>query len=493
MIRRLVPSIAILSVLLVPSTTFSQSPGREDVARLTQSARNQATGVLLVGDPQRGQGTAFVISRKHRLAATAAHVADLYQGPGTIVAVVNGSIAAYRVTKVWYHPSLRRSLDGSLTVRSPDAIDGSVAVPGPDVAVLQLEDGPELPTELTLAGPDEAGRLLGKPIALLGYPGYADWPTQSRLAVATLHPGIVRTHDTYTFFDGGHPGSRQVLEHSAATPEGSSGSPVFLPDGKVVGIHNILRLQGPEGDVQSGMSVRVDALWELLVYHGLANKIPAASRPWDVFVPAEPAAEPRRENLRRAVRLVRKAEALTAKNEHRAAGEKCNEAIQLAPEYAGAYLQRSRAFTGYCGTNWTLLSPSEKRKQAGWAIDDAKTGFLLSPERTEGLCLLLQNSLFLGHLDGDRAVFQETIAGADEVLARKHLNAHDRSFLTNCRGQARHYLGDWGGALRDYSESIRLAPSEPFWYVNRAQYWDQRGRPDLAAADRRTAQALQRR
>lgn len=477
----------------LPATTVAQRPGREDVSRLSVAARRASAGVLLVGDPGRGQGTAFVISRRYRLAATAAHVADLFRGPGSIWAVVNGSLVTYRVNKVWYHPSLRRMIDGGLTVRSPDPIDGSVAVPGPDVAVIQLEDGPELPAEWTLAGPDQAGRLEKRPVALLGYPGYGDWPGEGRPARATLHTGVVQVEDGFSFFDGSHPAVRQLLEHTAATPEGSSGSPVFLPDGRVVAVHNILRLEEPNGKAQSGMSVRIDAIWELLVYHGLARMIPPESPPWDVTVPAGPAVDPRRPAVRRAVQLVREAVELTARNDNRAAGERCNEAIRLAPDYPGAYLQRSRAFTAYCGTNWRNLSDDEKRRQAGWAIDDAKTGFLLAPERPAGLCLILQNSLFLGLLDRDPAVFEETIAGVDEVLTRRYLEPHDRSFLTNCRAQARHYLGDLNGALRDYTESIRLSPGEPYWYVNRAQYWDQRGRPDLAATDRQTAAMLQNR
>ncbi len=467
-------------------------PSHAEIAQLTEASRGIGRKVVLVGHPQRGQGTAFVISRSHRLLATAAHVADLYKGPGTIWAVPQGTGSAIPVVRVWYHPSLHRIMDDGLTVRSPDPADGPVAVPGPDVAVLQLaNDGTPLPEECELASPEELRKLDGLSLALLGYPGYGDWPTLQVPGRLTLKTGKVQVVDGFTPEEGAHPERRQMIEHSAAAPEGSSGSPVFLPNGHIVAIHNILRLSGPEGGTESGMSVRLDCLWELLAYHKLDRLVPIP-QDWLVLVPTGPQVDPKRADYRRAKELVREAEALSAVRDYRGAGAKCNQALALAPDYPAAFLARSRVFTGYCGTFWASLPIDEKRKQADWAIQDAKTGFLLAPDRPDGLCLMLQNALFLGHLDGDRSAFEETLAGADSLLSRPFLEKHDRSFLTNCRAQARHYLGDWSGALKDYNESIRLAPSEPIWYLNRAQYWDQVGRPDLAAADRRMAQGLRR-
>ena len=60
----------------------------------------------------------------------------------------------------------------------------------------------------------------------------------------------------------------------------------------------------------------------------------------------------------------------------------------------------------------------------------------------------------------------------------------ERSFAFNLRAQCHHFLGEMEQAEKDYTESIRLAPDEPRWYSNRAQFWDQQGRPELAKADR---------
>jgi Tfp pilus assembly protein PilF len=37
-----------------------------------------------------------------------------------------------------------------------------------------------------------------------------------------------------------------------------------------------------------------------------------------------------------------------------------------------------------------------------------------------------------------------------------------------------------------------MEPTEPRWYLNRAQYWDQKGRPELAQEDRRNAERVKR-
>jgi Tfp pilus assembly protein PilF len=52
------------------------------------------------------------------------------------------------------------------------------------------------------------------------------------------------------------------------------------------------------------------------------------------------------------------------------------------------------------------------------------------------------------------------------------------------------FLGELDKAEKDYTESIELGPSQPRWYENRAQFWEQQGKPELAGVDRRRAQAL---
>ena len=109
-------------------------------------------GVVLLGRPNEYRATGFVISRKHRLVATAAHVADLaFLNGAPMQAVPSGTSVVYDVEGVYYHPALVRNLDQGLCARSTDPADGEVAFAGPDVAVLRLSrGGPELPTECEL-------------------------------------------------------------------------------------------------------------------------------------------------------------------------------------------------------------------------------------------------------------------------------------------------------------------------------------------------------
>ena len=54
-------------------------PNPEQVRRLEAAARRLAPAVMYVGHPDGDSGTAFVISRKHRLLATNAHVAPNHE------------------------------------------------------------------------------------------------------------------------------------------------------------------------------------------------------------------------------------------------------------------------------------------------------------------------------------------------------------------------------------------------------------------------------
>ena len=66
----------------------------------------------------------------------------------------------------------------------------------------------------------------------------------------------------------------QRLAHTIGSFPGFSGSPIFLPNGHVVGLNNSGFGQ-TEGNRTENLSfgVRIDCLWELLAYHGLDSKV----------------------------------------------------------------------------------------------------------------------------------------------------------------------------------------------------------------------------
>ena len=97
-----------------------------------------------------------------------------------------------------------------------------------------------MPEELPLATVAEEEDCLGAPIRMLGYPGHdtESWPKLGERAQATLREGIVCRLSDFHGGNGGDAGELQKLQHSLASWHGFSGSPLFLPNGHVVGLHN---------------------------------------------------------------------------------------------------------------------------------------------------------------------------------------------------------------------------------------------------------------
>ncbi len=111
-------------------------------------ARGCEPAVMLVGDPEHSIAAAVVISAKHRLLVTNAHVADGYYLHGTMTAMANGTTTTYNVDQVWYHPGVIRKHPHFLEIRCQDPSHGEVVAGCPDLAVLHLAEGPELPQEV---------------------------------------------------------------------------------------------------------------------------------------------------------------------------------------------------------------------------------------------------------------------------------------------------------------------------------------------------------
>lgn len=479
-----------------PSRSTAPGPdpsASQAVDKLSAAAKHMAYGVLLVGHPERGHGTAFVISRKNRLLATAAHVADFLQDTGAMYGELNGTRTWYQIDKVWYHPNLTRLLDDDLVVRSHDTHDGEVAVPGPDVAVLHVADGPELPVEWELADPEELRNLNDQPVGILGFPGYQEWQN-SPLSASFQHGRITALTDFKRKREAAVE-LKQFVEHTARQVEGNSGSPLFLPNGHVVAVpcmNRILRAD-PERN-PTYHAVRVDSLWELLAYYKLDRQVRIKAERATLRVPTEPVPDPRAANLRRAVALVREARQQARKHDYRKAGEICNEAVQLAPEYGSAYTERSKVRTHYCGENWKLLPPADRAQQIEWALQDAHKGIELSlGKKNGGFLICCELYVYAGCLDNDKDFFQLAVERTAVVLSWDFLTSAERSCALNTRAQARQFLGDLAGALTDYSEAIRLSPADSNLYGNRARVWDRQGRPDLAERDRLIAADIARR
>jgi hypothetical protein len=446
--------------------------------------------VVWAGVPGRSFGTGVIISRRHRLVATAAHVADdLGQSPEQMSVVPSGLTAAYRVARIWYHPGIERALDVGLYARSPDPRDGDIRYRTPDVAVLQLAaGGPELPVECVLASDEELRSLSSQ--AEVGHLGYTEPVHSDFTRPSPAHPQSATGLVTAMFDLGGDPDApaerRQWIQSSARLGSGASGGPLFLASGRVVGLY--------QGDVKDGPGdwkaefCRADLVREILAYHHIPGSPECAAR-------SQPRADwgpdPRLDRLRRAVSLVREAVERRRRGACRDAVLRCNEAIDLAPEYAWARLQRGKAYLYYLGSNWTKLTYEERRRYSNWASLDTKRCIEALPSEAEPLLYQAQINIYIAGAYGNESIYPKNIEFIDRLLARfEDLTDVQFARAYSCRAQCRHFQGDWGGALRDYNRAIALDRAEPRHLLNRAQYWEHAGRPDRASEDRRAAHRL---
>src|SRR5690349_11828823 len=72
-------------------------PSQQARQELGEFVRASQQGIFLVGHPKHGRGTAWVVSKKHRLLATNAHVADImHEAGGSMLALMDGSSQIYK-------------------------------------------------------------------------------------------------------------------------------------------------------------------------------------------------------------------------------------------------------------------------------------------------------------------------------------------------------------------------------------------------------------
>jgi S1-C subfamily serine protease len=213
-------------------------------------------------------GTGFCI-RADGLLATNAHVVSFFADQDSVVAYQNVTGQAFKVARSRAHPTYR-----------PDRLFQ------PDVALVSLStrDGSALPSfpTLPLAGPDELRAVtVGTELGTLGYPAEFIWEyvegsqeASAPRAHATFKTGFVGRVTAYDLTRRGFADDR-LIQHSALTTGGTSGSPLFTRDGKVVSIHHAGRkmevvlspgsaggppIAGPVAEAGIRWGVRIDEL-----------------------------------------------------------------------------------------------------------------------------------------------------------------------------------------------------------------------------------------
>jgi hypothetical protein len=485
----------------LPIWSKPESNARQDLGK---AARAYERGVFLIGYPKKGFGTGWVISKKNRLLITNAHVADImHDAGGKLFAIPSGSSGVYKVEKVWYHPGVRRFLKGSnsLSVRSTDPNEGDVDPHSPDLALLQLSaGGPDLTVEFAPATPVEWASLFAQPVAITGFPGTdtTTWPALGDSAAMTYHEGVISRITNFEMNPGVSPAELQFLQYTMATWGGFSGSPVFLPNGRIAGVHNSASYKQNSGTGESKSiphGIRVDCVLEMLVYLHFEERVPFAIDPAKInlerWTRPDEKSEKARADFAKAVVLVANADRLSAfQHQHEAAEEKCVEAMKLAPGYAWAWSVRSSAISNFYFDNYRSIAQNKAQEILQKAVEYSQKACQLDPSEPVHvirLCLALNN---LGHATGKKDYNQKVLDVMNKVLSSDNLPSLSRGRAISQRAIAHDNLHEVDAALRDHNEAVRLASDFPPVLESRGAFLQVHGMGDLGESDRARAKEL---
>lgn len=483
------------------------SPTSEARKSLGQHARDAERGIFLVGVPKQGTGTAWVISRKHRLLVTNAHVADLYHNAGNkLFAIPSGTSQVYSVEKIWYHPGVRRYFKGGDdSVRSQNPKDGDIDTNCPDLALLKLsDDGPELPVEFPIASPEELANLFAQPVAIMGFPGTdtIDMPGLGEKAASTFHDGIISRLTNFFHSPSAPPEELLLAQYTIPTWGGFSGSPIFLTSGKVGVIHNssrtVKRDTGKDNlkEVRSiAHGIRADCVLEMIVFHGLEKQMSFAIDKSKVLVDRWIKADPQTDRARVAYTKASEVHeeafrTIYVKKDYKKGIQICTEALKIFPYYSEAYYDR-----GNCYQDLWSSTEDIPKETALKLLDAAQDDFLayskLRPESATGPLSMCSVWQAIAYETNDKSLYERALSVATKISQSDNVTKPGVLALAHSvMGRSFMKLGDMAAAEREFNESIRLDPLSPEYYIGRAKFWKRSGRPDLERADRARADEL---
>ena len=444
----------------------------DEVRDLSAVVQEMHPSIFLVGTPDAGHGTAFVISQENRLLATNAHVADIVKETGgEMLAISNGTTKIYEVEEAYYHPGVRRIV-GGMVVRDSNSQQGDVYPHSPDVAVLRIKAGEDFPPELALARPDDLARLLAKPIGMMGFPGHdTSWPELGRKPEATFRQGVIcRATDFANSIDV--PANElQFIQHSMASWPGFSGSPIFLPSGHVVAIHNSGRSLDQNGSRTSmAFGIRVDCLWEALKQHNLLDKVAIKVDPNTIDIMRFAQADPALEALNEVRRMISLARIDLMRKKPLAAAEKCTEVIEALPDYAEAYDVRCIAYNFHVNHEINARN-AEAKKYYEMALADANKATELDPSSADHYLDAAVSMINLKNVDapaGSYAYSEDSIKIAEKIIAMDGVRSRDRAYAYRLKAFASAWKAE---SLGDIENAIKADPWIPQNYTSLATYW----------------------
>jgi hypothetical protein len=497
---------------VLPENVFEDNLTAADHAQLVGAAAKVRKSVFFVGHPAGSSGTAFLVSREKRLLATAAHVADIADDCGSLIAIPDGSKAVYRVSRIYYHPDLMRRLDEGLYVRSDRVSDGMVSMRGPDVALLELAPGgPELPEACVLASDDELRALGHSPVVDIGFPGAnADaWPPGIRRISARFQFGRIRSTSAFPPHDRDDvpfEASRRVRYDGPDIGHGASGGPACITNGHVIAVHThrLTSLAadsssaGTRADCVRDMLARIAALGErpTAVPGRSVSPLPTAPDSPSAEHPSPPAVvplgpvDPRLSALREAVAQIKKAEEFQRNRQYPQAVQLCNIVIRQCPNYGQAYEARALAYRFH---SFTLgNNPKQERQFLEWARDDFHRAGKLDVELDYDRFSYLEARYDLATLQGITDA-REVAALVNEI--NKELETlEDRSWYRSqylgLRAQCRRSQNNLRGAREDTDEAIRLYPGFSGYWEQLADIYESLNQHGSASEAHRIAEEL---
>ena len=321
-----------------------ETPDQKTSLALSEKSWTIDSGVFVVGHPKIGYGTAFVISKEHRLLATCTRVADILHDAGELLAIAKENGAAYKADRVWYHPAIVRDRGGNAHARESNPVINATFRTRPDVAVVHLAGDTALPAAPPLADRDEAFDLFGKPAALSGFPGSDGqrWPQRNVKAAYKYRQGVIVRVADIANDAGAEAVDRQFFRHSIPVADGFSGAPIFTLSGRIVGMN--ISDQGFNSTgfpFTSCFGVRIDCLWELLAHHRLVAQIPIPVAAGELRLDRFQHDDPRIEELRTVQDLVQRAAIFGAEDKYADADRVLADAVKRMPNSASAYRARS--------------------------------------------------------------------------------------------------------------------------------------------------------
>ncbi len=278
--------------------------------------------------------------------------------------------------------------------------------------------------------------------------GNSDLATEGKAAYVAGFPKTSAAINTsiYNFTDGRITANASKpinddgysLVYSNNTLPGMSGGPVLNESGEVVGIHGRADTRAAESSSINQNIQIAKTGFNLGIPINTSLRLLASSQvDLGVKVPSAPVATgPKADDF-----YIQGREKVN-KGDYQGAIADYNQAIQLNPNYADAYIGR--------GTTQDILG----NKQG--ALDDYNQALRINPNLTDaylgrgGIRLLLGDKQ--GAIDDFNQVVQTNPNNADSY---------------NTRGASRYYLGDKQGAIKDYTQALTIDPNRFDVYFNR--------------------------